>query len=66
MEILDVAHMDLHSCISCFQGKDVGHCVVRDDMRRVEQALTRGGGSPETICASPYAAQAYQIGKSIG
>ena len=142
VEILDVAHMDLNPCIGCFRGKNVGHCVVRDDMRHIEQALAtadlmvwvtpvyfydmsaqlkividrlhcfygnlpgkkllllatawredeevmayleglyhaladylgcqdlgailaRGCGSPETICASQYAAQAYQMGKNI-
>lgn len=142
VQVIDVARLNIRPCQGCYQGKAGGHCILRDDMRQVEDALTstdlvvyvtpiyfygmsaqlkivvdrlhcfyaklrgkkslllatawrtddqvmiylkslymglveylgyqslgtimdRGCGSPETIRDSPYAVQAYNLGKSL-
>lgn len=37
--VLDVAHMKLHPCVGCYQGKKSGGCVLKDDMQKVELEL---------------------------
>lgn len=39
VHVLDVAHMKAQPCIGCFRGKQLGHCVLPDDMRTVEQEI---------------------------
>lgn len=39
VHVLDVAQMNIHPCVGCYRGKLMGRCVMRDDMRLVEDEL---------------------------
>lgn len=40
VHVIDVARLNIRPCQGCYQGKSAGHCVLRDDMRQVEDALS--------------------------
>lgn len=37
---LDVARMNIAPCLGCDRGKNSGHCIVPDDIGKIEEALT--------------------------
>lgn len=36
---LDVARMNIAPCLACDRGKNSGHCIVPDDIVKIEEAL---------------------------
>lgn len=37
--VLDVARMNIRPCSGCYLGKHMGHCIVPDDIGRIENEL---------------------------
>ena len=66
VELIDVAHGNIHPCSGCIYCGYEGPCSQKDDMETIRgKILGCGCGTPSMTKHSPHPQKAYQLGRQL-